>query len=564
MFLKSISDRPQSSQDSCILNGMRNRLGILLLVVVAVTAILGGLIGDKVSAGAPLERDTQAFLKSFTEALATVQERYVRKVSTEELVESAVRGMLRTLDPHSSFFATTDYNRLQEEQQGKYYGLGISIRPEAPGSGRVLVVEPPAPGTPAYKAGLKAGDIISKIGGEAIDDWDVNEEVIPHLKGPKGTKVDITIERPGEPEAINVSVERDEIPLYTIKFAFYIRPRIGYIRIDKFSETTTQELDQALRELDEPDLQGLILDLRDNPGGALNQAINVADRFLKKEQLIVRTRGRKGRPHEYRAPKGSKYNYPMVVLISQASASASEIVAGALQDHDRALIVGESSFGKALVQTIYPLEGNRGLALTTGKYYTPSDRLIQRDYSEGFYDYFYNRARPSDKNGKTHRTDSGRVVYGGGGINPDIEVNPRVGSKLERLIDRRNLFREFAEKLVEGGITSDIRYRYTADERTGFKAEERARLIAEIDMTDATLEKFKEYLHGKKVSFTEEAFKESRHLIKNALKQELFLALFGQEEGFRVALEIDPQAQKGIELLPQAHALLQNSVAKVR
>ena len=289
---------------------MRYRLGMLLVLTILLAAILGGLLGDRVSAGAPLEKDTQQLLKTFTEALATVQTHYITPISATELVESAIRGMLRSLDPHSSFFAAPDYNRLQEEQQGKYYGLGITIRAEAPGSGRVVIVEPPAPGTPAYKAGLKFGDVISKIEGKPIEDWDLNRQVIPNLKGPKGTRVTIAIERPGEPEPINVTVERDEITLYTIKFTFHIRPRLGYIKIARFSETTTQELNEALKKLNETDLKGLILDLRDNPGGALNQAINVADRFLKKGDLIVRTRSREGQPHEYRAPKGSRYRYP--------------------------------------------------------------------------------------------------------------------------------------------------------------------------------------------------------------------------------------------------------------
>lgn len=533
---------------------MRNRLGILLLLIIALAALLGGLLGDKVSAGAPLERDTQELLKTFTEVLATVQGSYVRKISTEDLVESAVRGMLRTLDPHSSFFATTDYHRLQEEQQGKYYGLGITIRAEAPGSGRVLIVEPPAPGTPAYKAGLKVGDIISKIEGQSIEDWDVNEEVIPNLKGPKGTKVNITIERPGEPEPIKITVERDEIPLYTIKFAFHIRPQVGYVKIDKFSETTTEELDQALKKLDEPNLKGLMLDLRDNPGGALNQAINVADRFLQKGQLIVRTRSRKGRPHEYHAPKGSRYSYPMVVLINQNSASASEIVSGALQDHDRALIVGETSFGKALVQTIYPLEGNKALALTTGKYYTPSDRLIQRDYSEGVYDYFYNRERVDKKNGEEFRTDSGRPMYGGGGIAPDEEVTLKDYTKLRRIIERHQLFRDFAEDLTEGEIMSDVRYRYSRQERAGFTQKEREKLIREIQVSDETLSHFKDFLRSKKVSFNDESFDQNRDLVRNRLKQELFLTLFGQEEGFKVGLEMDHQVIRAIDLLPQARS----------
>jgi carboxyl-terminal processing protease len=539
---------------------MRNRLGYFVGIAIIATALLGGWFGDRVSAGAPLEKNTEALLKTFTEALAVVQSSYVRPVTSDNLIEHSVRGLLRTLDPHSSFFATSDYSRLQEEQQGKYFGLGITIRAESPGSGRVVVVEPPAPGTPAYKAGMKAGDVISKIEGQSIEDWDMSEDVIPRLKGPKGTKVSITIERPGE-QPLDISVERDEIPLYTIKYAFPLRPGVGYIKIDKFTETTSRELDDALEKLGQANLKGLVLDLRDNPGGALSQAIEVSDRFLLKDQVIVSTRGRQGRePHEYRAPRGRRHLYPMVVLINQNSASASEIVAGALQDHDRALIVGETSFGKALVQTIYPLEGSRGLALTTGKYYTPADRLIQRDYSGGFYEYFYARAKGESDNREERQTDGGRVVYGGGGIAPDYEVT-QPGNKLGRIIDRRNLFYDFVERLISGAISTDVRYQFAADKMT---PEEKARLREDLRVSDETLERFKEFLREKKVVFSEQNFDEDRDTVRNRLKQELFLILFGEREGYRVALEIDQQVQKAIELLPQAQVLAQNSVARQR
>ncbi len=535
---------------------MRNRLGIVVAAAILTATLLGGWFGEKVSAGAPLEKNTQDLLKTFTEALATAKANYVRPVDSDALVESGIRGMLRTLDPHSSFFATSDYSRLQEEQQGKYYGLGITIRAEAPGSGRVVIVEPPSPGTPAYKAGLKAGDVICKIEGKSIEDWDVNDEVIPHLKGPKGTKVNITIERPGETELIDLSVERDEMPIYTVKYAFHLKPGIGYVRIDRFAETTSKELDEALAKLDEADLQGLILDLRDNPGGALSQAIEVSDRFLRKGQLIVSTRGRRGKEREYRAPKGSDYDFPMVVLINQSSASASEIVSGALQDHDRALIVGETSFGKALVQTIYPLEGDRGLALTTGKYYTPSDRLIQRDYSQSFYNYFYSRKIKDNAQREEKHTDAGRIVYGGGGITPDEKVELAPYSRLARLVDRKNLFYEFANKLVLGEVKSDIRYQYDHDKQT---PEESKRLEKELVITDKTLDLFRNYLTEKQIAFTDESFKENEDLFRNRLKQDLFFHLFGEREGYRVGLAMDRQVQKGISLLPEAQALLQES-----
>ncbi len=539
---------------------MRNRSGLFLSLTILVAALLGGWLGDEAKAGAPLEKGAEQLLENFTETLATLQAHYVRPVATEELIESAIRGLVRTLDPHSSFFATSDYSRLQEEQQGKYYGLGIAIRAQAPGSGRVVIVEPPVPGTPAYKVGLKVGDIISKIEGESIEDWDINKEVIPNLKGPKGTRVNITIERPGEPEFIELAVERDEIPLYTIKSSFQIRPQIGYISMVKFSETTSKELDQALQKLEEHKLRGLILDLRDNPGGALSQAIKVADRFLGKNQIIVSTYGRRGKQKEYRAPKGRRHDYPMVVLINQMSASASEIVAGALQDHDRALIVGETSFGKALVQTIYPFPGNRGLALTTGKYYTPSGRLIQRAYSESFYNYLYGRTNQGEEGDQKQPGDEERVANASGGIIPDVEVTLVTYSRLGRFVDHKNLFFEFAGKLLEGEGKSDLSDRYPGEELT---PGERETIKEEMIISDETLSRFREFLRGKWINFTDQIFIDNHDLIKNRLKQELFGKLFGEQEGLKIALEIDPQVQRAVELLPPAEVLLQKTTAEM-
>lgn len=540
---------------------MKDKLGVFLLSSIMIAALMGGWFGGPLTAGPPLESDTSRLLKTFTAALAAVQEHYVETIPTDELIESAVRGLLRTLDPHSSFFSVSDYNRLQEEQRGRYYGLGITIRAASPGSGRVAIVEPPAPGTPAYKVGLRAGDIISRIEGTPIDDWDLNEEVIPHLKGPKGTAVNITIERPGEPEPIELAVIRDEISLYTIKYVFRLDNEIGYVKVNKFSETTGEELNQALDRLDEESLKGLVLDLRDNPGGALSQALAVSDSFLRKDQLIVSTRNRNGRGREFRADKGSEHEYPMVVLINRNSASASEIVSGALQDHDRALIVGETSFGKALVQTIYPLEGNRGLALTTGRYLTPSNRLIQRDYSDSFYEYYLTRSDSLETEGGDYLTDSGRVVFGGGGITPDEVVRLSRYSNLVRMIGRKRLFIEFATDLVKGSIQSDIDYQLDREELLKLSDGQRRQRIEELEITEETLRLFEDFLRDKEVDATNGSFEEDRQVIVNRLKREVVLSLFGDEERFRIALEIDNQLQRAIELLPEAAALMQKNTS---
>jgi len=546
---------------------MRIRLGTFIFLAVLIATLLGGIFGEKASADTqPDKEQNEKLLKIFTEVLARVEKDYVNDVSTESLIENAIQGMLRTLDPHSSFFTTKDYDRLQEEQKGKYYGLGITIRAEAPGSGRVVVVEPPAPGTPAFKAGLRAGDIIAKIEGQPIDDWDINTEVIPNLKGPKGTQVNITVERPGVKEPLDFMVERDEIPMYTIKYSFRIRPGIGYIRIARFAETTGEELDRALESLDEKTLKGLILDLRNNPGGALTQALVVSDRFLDKGQMIVRTKTRNGNDDNYRARRDAKYDYPMVVLINQNSASASEIVSGALQDHDRALILGQTSFGKALVQTIYPIEGHRGLALTTGKYYTPSDRLIQRDYSGSFWDYYNNRSSESSESPNSsdltkYFTDGGRIVYGGGGISPDVKVELNKPNRVIRRI-RGHLFRDFASKLYTGSVKTDIQDSFPQGEAGKFTNEEIDEVIRNLWISDRTLSAFRIFLKENDLDLSAEDLEENRKVISNLIKQELLLLLLGDEASYKVALDLDKQVLTAIERLPFAQSLLDKKLVQ--
>ncbi len=537
---------------------VRHKLSIFFLLTILLAAAFGGFIGDKVNAGGPLGDAYSQQLKNFTRVLQLVSDNYVHPVNSEELVESGIRGMLHTLDPHSSFFDTRDYNRLQEEQQGKYYGLGITIRAVSPGSGRVVIVEPPAPGTPAYKAGLRAGDVITHIRREPIDDWDT-EEVISNLKGPKGTKVDITVERPGLEHPIPVTVERDEISMYAIHDAFMIRPRIGYVKINRFSDTTSDELETALKKMDQAELEGLILDLRGNPGGALNQAIRVTDQFLKQGQVVVSTRNRHGKENEYKAPNGSPYRYPMVVLIDRFSASASEIVSGALQDHDRALIIGETSFGKALVQTIYTLGDRKGLALTTGRYYTPSDRLIQRDYSGGFYDYYYNRKDNDDskKTSDVRYTDSGRKVYSGGGIAPDVKITSET-NKFQTMMTARDVFFSYAHKLIGGEVPVAKNFKLPP-KVSEFSDGERKQLMDSLVISDAILNDFKSFLRLKSLLFSDADFDQNGDFIRRRLKKEVFDVFFGSREGKKIEAGGDELVQKAIELMPQAKALLQRS-----
>src|SRR5438876_3521123 len=369
---------------------MTSRRMLCGLLFVLMASSIAGVVSAGQTQATKAGQDVDAPLKTFTSILGLVEDNYAGDVNSETAVFGAIDGMLRTLDPHSRFFDPKAFNSMREDQQGKYYGLGITVTTRF---GKVTVVSPPFLGAPAEKVGLRVGDVIGHVNGEPTQGMDLNQ-VVSKLKGPRGTAVKIRVVRPGVEEPIEMSPIRDEIAKFTINNSYMIRPRVGYIKLESFAETTGQELRDALRKLDVKNMDGLVFDLRNNPGGLLQEAIEVCETFLQKGQLIVETRGRtRGSNRPYASQKLNTENlFPLVVLINPQSASASEIVAGALQDHDRALIVGQTSFGKGLVQSVYPLSKNAGLALTTQKWYTPSGRLIQRDYSQiSQFDYYNHR-----------------------------------------------------------------------------------------------------------------------------------------------------------------------------
>jgi carboxyl-terminal processing protease len=545
---------------------MKHRFAITLIIVVLLSSVMGGLLGENVAAksSASVQKtSSNEFLGNFTEALDVIQQIYVDKIGPDKLVYSAIKGMLRTLDPHSSFFDPKEFSRLREEQHSKYFGLGIRVRPLLRDRGRVVIVEPPAIGSPAERKGLRAGDVISKIEGESIDDW-TSDEVVAHLRGPRGTTVNITVERPNVREPLQVNVERDEIPLITVPYAFEVRPGVGYVKIDRFSESTTDELRTKLDELDESKLSGLILDLRDNPGGLLNQAIEVSDCFLPYNALVVSTKGRAdGSAKAYKAPTTKKVMIPMVVLINRHSASASEIVAGALQDHDRALIVGETSFGKGLVQSVYTLQNETGMALTTAKYYTPSGRLIQRDYSGSTLEYFNmtlgTDIAPAENTGEREikQTDSGRKVYGGGGISPDVLETMRELNRFEALLVSKDVFFQYARRLTSGLVPSAGNFQQSV--RNNESASQRGKNtkpLPALEVTDDILVDFKTYLRDQQIEFTDEDIQKNVDFIKRRIRQEVYTSSFGLQEGFRVAVQGDTQVLKALEAMPEAKSLM--------
>ncbi len=425
------------------------RRGLVVVVaVLLVSAVLGGIYGPNVRATTASADDYQTAVRDFTRVLNVVQNNYADTVDVDKAVyQGAIPGMLRMLDPHSSFFDAKQFSLLREDQQGKYYGVGMIV---APRENHTVVMAPYA-GAPAYNAGIRPGDVIVKVDDKSTDGLSTSE-VADMLKGPKGTVVKITISREGYSELLVFTVTRDEIPRHSVDVTFLLKPGIGYIRLSGFNETTDREIADSLKQLNASSLDGLILDMRGNPGGLLNEAVAVGDMFLDKNQLIVSHHGRTSPERRYYALRGNQgVTVPLVILVNNNSASATEIVSGAVQDHDRGLIVGETTFGKGLVQTVTALSENTGLALTTARYYTPSGRLIQRDYkSVSLYEYHYERKVP-DHPTEVKLTDSGRQVTGGGGITPDIAVAAPKLTKFEQLLYRDDVF--FPAETGVGGFT---------------------------------------------------------------------------------------------------------------
>src|SRR3979411_273668 len=514
---------------------------VLVATVLLLCAVLGAIYGPTVGATTSSAEDEHTAIRQFANVLDVVQANYAEPVDVDKAVyQGAIPGMLRMLDPHSNFFDARQFALLREDQRGKYYGVGMVVAPRE----NHTVVMAPYVGAPAYNAGIRPGDVIVKVDDKPTDGL-TTSDVADMLKGAKGTVVKITISREGYNEPLVFTVTRDEIPRHSVDIAFLLKPGIGYVRLSGFNETTDREIADALKQLNAPSLDGLILDMRGNPGGLLNEAVAVGDMFLDKNQLIVSHHGRTSPERRYYALRGNQgVTVPLVILVNNNSASATEIVSGAVQDHDRGLIVGETTFGKGLVQTVTPLSENTGLALTTARYYTPSGRLIQRDYkSVSLYEYHYERKVP-DHPTEVKLTDSGRQVTGGGGISPDISVPAPKLTKFEQLLYRANVF--FPAETGVGGFTR-------------FYLGTKPTITKEFEADDNVMRVLREYLGKHNVRYTEPEMAEGLDWIKRKIKQEVFMSSFGQQEGFKVLLEADPQVQKAVEAIPQARALYQNA-----
>jgi carboxyl-terminal processing protease len=509
----------------------RSLFSMLLFFVVC--AFLGTVVSQRL--GAQSSTDESALrddLRSFTNVYDLVEQNYAEPLNGEKaekaVYDGAIPGMLRVLDPHSSFYDPKAYAKMREDQHGKYYGVGMLIQPQ---NNKIVVVSP-FEGTPSYKAHIHPGDIIVAVDGKSTENMN-SEDVANVLKGPKGTHVIITIAREGSSTPLVFDLVRDEIPHNSIDLSYMIRPSVGYVHITNFQETTGRELSDVLDKFGNVD--GLVLDLRGNPGGLLSEAVAVCDKFLEKGQVIVSQRGRAFPEQTYRATHGNGgHEYPIVVLVNHGTASAAEIVSGALQDHDRAIIAGEITFGKGLVQTVYPLSENTGLALTTYHYYTPSGRLIQRNYNGvSLYDYYYNHDQPQDeKSREVKATDSGRTVFGGGGITPDDKIDTPKSVPMQDVLLEHYAFFNFGTH-------------YMANRTVG----------RDFQVDDAVMTDFKQWLTSQHIPYTDADLAPIMDWVKANIKAEVFTRQFGQEEGLKVRANWDPMINKALDYLPQAKAL---------
>jgi carboxyl-terminal processing protease len=558
---------------------------ITAAVIILAATLVGGIYGRRAfsqqAGGGGAEGGAERIESAYREALSVISENYVDSVDYEKANEAAVQGMLFTLDPHSSFFSPAEYRRLLQDQESRFTGIGVSILRHRDG----VYVQTPIEGTPAAKAGLRFGDRIAEVDGKDAREW-TTQAVSKAVRGPEGEPVTIKIERAGSQAPLYFTIKRGSVPQPSIRNAFMVKPGVGYVGLTGgFTHTTSEELAQALEELSGQGMQQLVLDLRGNPGGLLDQAIKVASHFVPRNRGVVSVRSREeGNTREYKNVYFDPVEHPLVVLVNGNSASASEIVAGAVQDHGRGLVVGETTFGKGLVQRIFNLPYGAGLTLTTAKYYTPYGRLIQRSYAGGsIYDYYTHQnsnAEPTPQttspttpaapnagsvsptpqptpaatpSGPPIRTAGGRVFYGGGGITPDREVKPlEVGSPVRARIYEEAF--QFTRQLVGGQVAGLEGYRVTAEPQFGKSARP-----TDFPVNDKVLQAFRDFAKRDPESgLTPAQIDREVEYVRLRIREGLVNATYGGDAATRYLLEGDPQVLRALELFPEAKSLAEN------
>ena len=518
--------------------------------------------GARTSSRRPHVEATEAVESDVAEALSVIQDNYVdgNKLNYNDVFKSSIIGMLRTLDPHSNYYDAKEFEEQRADWRSEYYGIGATIGDRKLGKDTDTYILATFEGTPAFRAGLRFGDRIVAIDGDSVK-GKPSGDVRDRLRGPRNTVVKVTVERASTGQQETVEITRDAVPQPTVPDAYFIKPGVGYIDMTRgFNYTTADEFISALDFLRTHGMTGLVVDLRGNGGGILDQAVHVAEQFLQSGQTILTQKGRgmRGAEHEYKSENRAPDQTPLVVLVNRGTASASEIVAGAWQDHDRALIVGETSFGKGLVQSIMPLEYGTALTLTTSKYYTPSGRLIQRDYSkQSFYDYIYGRlngtvdeAQAEKPKGPETHTDTGRPIYGGGGITPDEAIKARTLSAPQlRLIDP--IF-AFARELVNGRVSGFNDYKVP-----GMPDFEHNVGASDFVVDDKVFKAFKEFVaaHAEDYKATDAQLDRQRDFIARQMRYDLTTAAYGSVKATQVLIFDDPQVTKAIESLPRARDL---------
>ena len=532
---------------------MNKRFTFFAIILIVIGALLGGLFGrmpSRSSAEGTVTKET--LLADYREAARLVESEYAGKVDFEKLNDSSIQGMLWTLDPHSSYFTAEEYRKLTEDQASQFYGIGVSILQHRDG----VYVQSVIPNTPADKAGLRYGDRFLTVGGKDAKEW-TSAEVSKNVRGERGTTVKVQIDRVGNASPLDFEIVRGGVPLPSVRNVFMLPESIGYVGLTGgFQQTTAEELSMAIGDLKKQGMKSLILDLRGNPGGILEQAVAVVSKFVPGGQVVVSVKGANGQDaRELRSTSGGNENFPLVVMINGGSASASKIVAGAIQDYARGLVVGSDSFGKGLVQRVFRLPYGTGLTLTTARYYTPFGRSLQRDYSNGsIYDYYTHgdelpenadldvKPKPT---GSPVTTANGRVLYGGRGIEPDIVADGQKFSPIRGRINEAAFF--FVRQLVSGKISGFENFKV---EKQSFKATLQPN---EFSVSDRVFESFRSFAAANKDNgLTAENILGQAEYARRRLREELATANYSTEAGVQVLLEADPQVLKAIETMPQA------------